>query len=246
MLSNRSRFSVAHWILLGVALAVGCGDDGGSTDPVDNDTDEDAGGSTDDTDDVDTDDVDTDDVDTDDTNTDDTDDVDTDETSTDDTDDVDGGASDAPSACYLPDEHVCDCDLDESECEAADGMWTDECTSCTGEETDAGATDDATDDAVEDAGADDTDDDVTDEPATDDAGMETDAGDPEPVFETIADLGGNVLPQVNDLRGLTFAASGKIYASGHVGASSDAERSIAVMRFNDDGTPDGTPGAPAA
>jgi uncharacterized delta-60 repeat protein len=51
---------------------------------------------------------------------------------------------------------------------------------------------------------------------------------------------------VNDLRGLTFAASGKIYASGHVGLNDGSnvvtgtDRRLAVVRFDADGTLDDT------
>jgi len=43
--------------------------------------------------------------------------------------------------------------------------------------------------------------------------------------------------KANDLRGLTFAASGKIYAAGHSDAD-PADRKIVVARFNADGSPD--------
>lgn len=41
----------------------------------------------------------------------------------------------------------------------------------------------------------------------------------------------------NDLRGLSFASSGKVYASGHSDAVAGDRRTV-VMRFNADGTPD--------
>lgn len=55
---------------------------------------------------------------------------------------------------------------------------------------------------------------------------------------------GTLVSQVNDLRGLTYAADGKIYASGHVGANitypAAVDRMVAVVRFNADGTLDST------
>ena len=45
--------------------------------------------------------------------------------------------------------------------------------------------------------------------------------------------------QAQDLRGVTFAKSGKIYVSGHVGLAT-ADRQTVVGRFNADGTPDTT------
>jgi uncharacterized delta-60 repeat protein len=52
-----------------------------------------------------------------------------------------------------------------------------------------------------------------------------------------------LLTNVNDIRGLTYAASGKIYASGHVGATTTVDRSVAVLRFESDGTPDASFGS---
>jgi uncharacterized delta-60 repeat protein len=50
------------------------------------------------------------------------------------------------------------------------------------------------------------------------------------------------VPGVNDLRGLVFSSSGKIYASGHVGANiaypGGVDRQIAVVRFTADGALD--------
>ncbi|HEY1075984.1 MAG TPA: hypothetical protein VGE51_04795 [Fontimonas sp.] len=43
--------------------------------------------------------------------------------------------------------------------------------------------------------------------------------------------------KANDLRGVTFARSGKIYASGHTDADA-ADRKLVVARFNADGSPD--------
>ena len=56
------------------------------------------------------------------------------------------------------------------------------------------------------------------------------AGDIHPVVNVSTEL-------ANDLRGLTFAADGKIYASGHVGTVDDETRTV-VARFNADGTLD--------
>lgn len=50
---------------------------------------------------------------------------------------------------------------------------------------------------------------------------------------------GTLVPEVNDLRGITYSASGKIWASGHVGVSTTypggVDRQLAVVRFNPDG-----------
>ncbi|MEO6013135.1 MAG: delta-60 repeat domain-containing protein [Devosia sp.] len=56
------------------------------------------------------------------------------------------------------------------------------------------------------------------------------AGDIVPVVNFSTDL-------ANDLRGLSFAADGKIYVSGHVGAKPE-ETKVVVARFNADGTID--------
>lgn len=53
---------------------------------------------------------------------------------------------------------------------------------------------------------------------------------------------GTLVPQVNDLRGVTYASNGKIWAAGHVGANiaypGGVDRQIAIVRFNGDGTLD--------
>jgi uncharacterized delta-60 repeat protein len=53
---------------------------------------------------------------------------------------------------------------------------------------------------------------------------------------------GTLVPGVNDLRGLTFSSTGKIYASGFVGFSTAypnaSDRQVAIVRFNADGTLD--------
>lgn len=49
----------------------------------------------------------------------------------------------------------------------------------------------------------------------------------------------NITAKANDLRGVTFARSGKIYAAGHTDADA-ADRKIVVARFNADGSPDTT------
>ncbi len=107
---------------------------------------------------------------------------------------------------------------------------------------DAGAGDDAAgdagagDDAAGDAGA-------GDDAAGDDAGPD-DAGPDEPrptAFAPVIELSSAVFDVVHDLRGVAFASSGQIYASGHVGVDVSAvDRELAVVRFNDDGTLDET------
>jgi uncharacterized delta-60 repeat protein len=53
---------------------------------------------------------------------------------------------------------------------------------------------------------------------------------------------GTLVPQVNDLRGVTYASNGKIWAAGHVGANTaypgGVDRQIAIVRFNGDGSLD--------
>ncbi len=56
------------------------------------------------------------------------------------------------------------------------------------------------------------------------------AGDINPIVNVSTDL-------ANDLRGLTYAADGKIYVSGHAGTVVE-ETHVVVGRFNADGTPD--------
>ena len=55
---------------------------------------------------------------------------------------------------------------------------------------------------------------------------------------------GTLVPGVHDLRGLTYSASGKIWASGYVGQFTGypggVDRQVAVVRFNGDGTLDTT------
>lgn len=64
---------------------------------------------------------------------------------------------------------------------------------------------------------------------------------PGPVtFKAITRLNDILIAGVNDLRGIAFAANGKIYASGHVGVNTDVDRETAIVRFNDDGTLDNT------
>lgn len=65
-----------------------------------------------------------------------------------------------------------------------------------------------------------------------------------------ADMGGQLnvvatelVTKANDLRGLTYASNGKIYASGHSGtanalATTAASRKVVIARFNADGTSD--------
>lgn len=45
--------------------------------------------------------------------------------------------------------------------------------------------------------------------------------------------------RANDLRGVVFAASGKVYVSGHTGSTA-VDRQTVIGRFNADGTPDST------
>jgi uncharacterized delta-60 repeat protein len=62
---------------------------------------------------------------------------------------------------------------------------------------------------------------------------------PEPTPAEISVLQNLSTDAANDLRGLTYAANGKIYASGHSDADAE-DRVTVVMRFNADGTPDQT------
>lgn len=55
-----------------------------------------------------------------------------------------------------------------------------------------------------------------------------------PPVEKVAD---RVFTQANDLRGVTFSASGKIWASGHTDAD-PMNRKLVLARFNADGTAD--------
>jgi uncharacterized delta-60 repeat protein len=70
--------------------------------------------------------------------------------------------------------------------------------------------------------------------------------DPGPVYAPITKHSDYVLTTVHDLRGLVYAAGGKIYASGHIGlndgsnATTGTDRQLAVVRFKADGTPDDT------
>lgn len=55
----------------------------------------------------------------------------------------------------------------------------------------------------------------------------------------ISRVNDTLIPGVNDLRGLTYSKSGKIYGSGHVGADAKSvDRELAVVRLNADGTLD--------
>jgi uncharacterized delta-60 repeat protein len=62
-------------------------------------------------------------------------------------------------------------------------------------------------------------------------------------FAPITEQSATLLTNVNDIRGLVFGADGKLYASGHVGAGTTVDRTLAVLRFNADGTPDATFGS---
>jgi len=69
--------------------------------------------------------------------------------------------------------------------------------------------------------------------STDDA----DAGIDIPVFPAVEKVADRIFTQANDLRGLTYSSTGKIWASGHTGAE-PADRKLVLARFNADGTPD--------
>lgn len=61
--------------------------------------------------------------------------------------------------------------------------------------------------------------------------------DPEPALSAIEPIAANVYTQANDLRGVTYSKSGKIWASGHSDADPE-NRKLVLARFNPDGTPD--------
>lgn len=63
-----------------------------------------------------------------------------------------------------------------------------------------------------------------------------DAGVPE-TYAAIEKVSDRTLTGANDLRGLAYSASGKIWASGHTDADA-TNRKLVVARFNADGTPD--------
>jgi uncharacterized delta-60 repeat protein len=69
-------------------------------------------------------------------------------------------------------------------------------------------------------------------------------GGSEPLFhpKKLNGPNGTLISQVNELRGLTFSSTGKLYASGHVGAFTGypggTDRQLAVLRFNADGSLD--------
>ncbi len=69
-------------------------------------------------------------------------------------------------------------------------------------------------------------------------GEGTDA-EPDPEYAPLTQGSAEVHPAVNDIKGLSFAADGKIYASGFVGMDT-TDPELAVMRFNADGAPDDT------
>jgi uncharacterized delta-60 repeat protein len=72
-----------------------------------------------------------------------------------------------------------------------------------------------------------------------DAGSATkDAGEAAPQkFGAIKQVGDRVIPEINDLRGLTFAKDGKLYASGHTDAD-PKNRKLVLARFSADGALD--------
>jgi uncharacterized delta-60 repeat protein len=237
-------------LLLSATLAAGCGDD--SSEPA---TGADSGLTTDETetDETETDETETDETETDETETDEaeTDEAETDETETDETE-TDETETD-------------ETETDEAETDTDAGATTDDDVADAGPEVidaagpvvDASTDDETTDDetttadaaAVQDAGDVNTDEaptttetDVVDAGLPQaDAGPSEEAGPVEPQFDTISEVGQRLLPNVNDLRGLTYSADGGyIYASGFVAAAADADRQLALMRFLADGTPDDT------
>jgi uncharacterized delta-60 repeat protein len=86
---------------------------------------------------------------------------------------------------------------------------------------------DAGSDEEDDAGDD-------DEPSDEDDPIDED---PEETYGAIVEVADHQYTEANDLRGLTFAANGKIYASGHTDVIAD-NRQLVIARFNEDGTPD--------
>ncbi len=68
-----------------------------------------------------------------------------------------------------------------------------------------------------------------------DAGDRDASEDPTP---TLTQVHSGVVTGIEDLRGLTYAANGKIYASGFV--TLDGDKHVAVARFSADGAPDDT------
>jgi uncharacterized delta-60 repeat protein len=77
-------------------------------------------------------------------------------------------------------------------------------------------------------------------------GGDAGSGPVEPVYGAVSKVNDFVLTGVNDLRGLTYASSGKIYATGHVGlndgsnVTTGTDRQLAIVRFDADGTLDET------
>ncbi|HET8939106.1 MAG TPA: hypothetical protein VFN67_36930 [Polyangiales bacterium] len=68
-------------------------------------------------------------------------------------------------------------------------------------------------------------------------GSEEDAGIDIPVYPAVEKAADSVITEANDLRGLTFSKSGKIWASGHTDAD-PMNRKLVLARFNADATPD--------
>jgi uncharacterized delta-60 repeat protein len=66
---------------------------------------------------------------------------------------------------------------------------------------------------------------------------DADAGVDVPAFPAVEKVADRIFTQANDLRGLTYSSTGKIWASGHTGAEA-TERRLVLARFNADGTPD--------
>jgi uncharacterized delta-60 repeat protein len=73
------------------------------------------------------------------------------------------------------------------------------------------------------------------------AGGEGGAGtDPDPELAPIIKVSETLHTQANDLRGLFYTETGKLYASGHLGSSTAVDKEIVVARFDENGVPDTT------
>ncbi len=76
---------------------------------------------------------------------------------------------------------------------------------------------------------------------TDQGGEAGAGGSPEVPLTAVTELSSKIFTEASDLRGLFFTASGKLYASGHLGASATAtDKKIVVGRFDKDGNADTT------
>lgn len=65
-------------------------------------------------------------------------------------------------------------------------------------------------------------------------GADEDAGESDTKFKAITQVSDKLITQANDLRGITFAKDGKIYASGHTDADA-MNRKLVIARFNANG-----------